>query len=80
MNNVKMERNADLQKLIDNILEMNHTEEKWRELRLKTDTYLKELPLELENYFAQSGAGEALYMACSGFEILQDKGSQKYEN
>lgn len=54
-----------LQKLIDDILEMNHTNEEWLELKKRANQLLKNANTEQQDYFAESGAGEALYMACS---------------
>lgn len=55
----------ELQMLIDNVLELNHTQEEWRELEKAAMQLLNKLTPEQQDYFAESGAGEALYMACS---------------
>lgn len=54
-----------LQSLIDDILELSHTNEEWLELKKKAGQLLKNATTEQQDYFAESGAGEALYMACS---------------
>ena len=55
-----------LEMMIDRILSGTHTDEEWLELETEVKTYLKDLSKEQKDYFAQSGAGEALYMICSG--------------
>ena len=57
-----------LQTLIDKILELNHSKEEWLRLEKEAKAYLKELSPALRTHFAESGAGEALYMVCSGIK------------
>ena len=58
-----------LQKLIDYILEMNHTDAEWIALQKRAESIKNELSEMELRYFAESGAGEALYMACSGMNM-----------
>jgi hypothetical protein len=55
-----------LQMLIDEIMELNHTAEEWLDIEKRANKYLEDLTAEQQDYFAESGAGEALHMACSG--------------
>lgn len=52
--------------MIDNIIETNHTDAEWLRIQKELEAFLKELSEEELRYFAESGAGEALYMVCSG--------------
>lgn len=63
----------DLDNLINRILKMNHSVEEWFALEKEANNLLPKLPMELEVKFAESGAGEALYMACSGLRFEQSK-------
>lgn len=55
-----------LEVIINEILTMKHSEEEWLALEEKAHTYFKELTKEQLDFFADSGAGEALDMVCSG--------------
>lgn len=63
--------------LIDTILELRHTDAKWLELECEVNSLFKSLPAELikpvEEMFADSGAGEALYMSCSGIRFQEEQ-------
>ena len=61
-----MEIPIKLQMLIDDIIEKDYTDDEWLELQKEVEAYQKELTEEEMLYFAESGAGEALYMACTG--------------
>lgn len=58
-----------LQTLVDNIMEMHHTDAEWIELDKEFETIQKVLSDEELQFFAESGAGEALYMAVSGIAM-----------
>ena len=62
-----------LEMMIDRILSGTRTDNEWLALESEVKTYLKDLTKEQKDYFAQSGAGEALYMICSG--IRYENGS-----
>lgn len=66
----------ELDELIDTIKRKRHSEEQWFALEKEVDSYLKTLPQELRDYFADSGAGEVLGMICSG--IKYDKALRSY--
>ena len=55
-----------LEMMIDRILSGTHTDKEWLELEADVKSYLKSMSEEQKDYFAKSGAGEALYMICSG--------------
>lgn len=60
--------------LIDEILKENHTFDEWLELEAEVNCYLAELTEEQQDYFADSGAGELLWMMCSAIRgIKEDK-------
>ena len=59
--------------LVDDILTLRHTDDEWIELEEEANTYFKELTEEQLDYFAESGAGEALGMACSGIRLRRNK-------
>lgn len=65
-----------LKRLMCDIMEKSHSDEEWFMLRRETDLYIAILPKELRDYFAESGAGEMLYMHCSGIEY--DKALKSY--
>lgn len=50
--------------LMDRILELDHTQEEWKELRKAFDAAVSEATEEELQAFTDSGAGEAVYMAC----------------
>ena len=52
--------------MIHRILRQNHTEKGWLELEEDYNKLVKGLSKELENKIIDSGAGEVLYMICSG--------------
>jgi hypothetical protein len=62
-----------LDNLINRILKMNHSAEEWFALEKEVNDLLPKLPMELEMKFTESGAGEALYMVCSGLRFEQSK-------
>lgn len=58
--------------LIDEIMNKNHTEEGWFDLQRRvTEFLLNEATKEEEEYFTDSGAGEMLYMICSGYTYFK---------
>lgn len=58
--------------LINEIMNKNHTEEGWLDLqRRATEFLLNEATKEEEEYFTDSGAGEMLYMICSGYTYFK---------
>lgn len=65
-----------LSRLMEEILEKDHSHEEWFALEKEVDEYFEILPQELRDYFADSGAGETLYMICSG--IKYDKALRSY--
>ena len=50
--------------LISTILELDHTDAEWKELRKEFDAAVAEATDEELQAFADSGAGEAVCMAC----------------
>lgn len=71
-----MKTPTELEMIIDKILSGTHTDEEWLELEADVKSYLKDLPNEQKDYFAQSGAGEALYMICSGIRYDSSGGNK----
>ncbi len=55
------------------IMESNLTDEEWLELDREVDEALSVASEEEEDEFVWSGAGESLYMICSGIEYFRDK-------
>ena len=51
------------QRLVDDILTLNHTPEEWADLKKAFDNAMKVATEEEEQAFADSGAGEAVCMA-----------------
>ena len=62
-----------LQTLIDNIMEMDHTDAEWIELDKEFEAIQNELSEEELLHFAESGAGEALHMAVAWKRLSQGK-------
>lgn len=60
--------------LITQILEGNYSDEKWLDIECKAKFLFDIAPLELhgviQNMFIESGAGEMLYMVCSGIKFM----------
>ena len=50
--------------LMNRILELDHSQEEWEELRKEFDAAVAEATEEELQAFADSGAGEAVCMAC----------------
>ena len=50
--------------LVDRILELNHSEEDWKTLRKEFDAAVADATEEEMQGFVESGAGEAVCMAC----------------
>lgn len=65
-----------LEELIRRITEEYHSDEEWFALRKEVRQYLSILPKELQDYFVDSGAGEVLFMICSG--IPYDRALRSY--
>ena len=51
-----------LQKYIDDIIMNNYSKNEWLRIKKEVEDYFKELTEEQIEYFAESGAGEILYM------------------
>lgn len=62
-------------RLIDEIMEKNHTDDEWILLENTVNSYLRNAPDEIEELFIESGAGDMLSMICSG--IRWEKGEQE---
>ena len=64
-----------MENLIQKIFNRNHTKEEWFELENETYALFKNVPTELfktiDDMFIDSGAGEVLYMICSGFRYSE---------
>ena len=65
-----MEIPIKLQMLIDDVLGRSHTDKEWLELESEVVQYLDSLSDELQDAFAESGAGETLHMVCSGIRAI----------
>lgn len=59
--------------LIHRIFHEHHTEEVCFSLEKEMKELLEDAPIELRNRFTESGAGEMLYMLCSGFRYEKTK-------
>lgn len=59
--------------LISRIFNNDGTVETCFSLEEEMNELLKNAPPELQNKFAESGAGELIYMLCSGFRFEQLK-------
>lgn len=53
--------------LVSRIFNNDGTEETCFSLEEEMNELLKDAPTELQNEFVESGAGELIYMLCSGF-------------
>ena len=58
--------------IIDSIFNPNHTTEEWFALEKEVNEYLKTLTDEQLEFFTASGAGETLYMVCSGLRFMAE--------
>lgn len=61
--------------LIDQILNDNHTESEWFDLEKQWNAVVAALTGEELESLTNSGAGEMLYMICSGFRFQKEKGN-----
>ena len=55
---------ARLERYIDGILKQTHTFYQWLKLESEVNCYLAGLTEKQQDYFADSGAGELLWMMC----------------
>ena len=67
-----MKISAQLDMFIDEILKEDHTFDEWLELESEVNCYLAELTEEQQDYFADSGAGELLWMMCSAIRGIRE--------
>ena len=65
-----------LRELIYAIMEEEHSDEEWFALEKEMNRYLRILPKESRDYFADSGAGEMLKKICDG--IPYDRALRSY--
>ena len=63
---------ARLNIFIDEILKETHTFDEWLELESEVNCYLAELTEEQQDYFADSGAGELLWMMCAAIRGIRE--------
>ena len=61
-----------LDMFIDEILKETHTFDEWLELEAEVNGYLAELTEEQQDYFADTGAGELLWMMCSAIRGIKE--------
>lgn len=65
--------NQKVDDLISSVLRKSHTETEWFELEIEFNKIVKGLPRELEDKILDSGAGEVLYMICSGIRYEKEQ-------
>lgn len=71
MKNIQMPKR--MQELIDSIFCSDRPLDEWFALEKETEEYLKTVSKEELELFTDSGAGETLYMICSGLRYMEEQ-------
>ena len=57
---------AEFENFINIILMEDHSNDEWLSIEKELELFLKDKPAAYREHFIESGAGEMLYMICSG--------------